>query len=143
MVHALKEICRVVNPGGCLLDLRPRATDWQVEIVIDGQVMVAGRVDNAPHVPDEQAADRAIIQMVEGGWLALEKQAICDCNLYWPTLDDMATYYAESPSPPCTIPQSLLVAGRTFLKESGQNKQVRIRLALGFSVYRRQPAQAL
>ncbi|HEY5268876.1 MAG TPA: hypothetical protein VII97_00945 [Anaerolineales bacterium] len=34
MVHALEEIQRVLAPGGTLLDLRPLADCWPVEIVL-------------------------------------------------------------------------------------------------------------
>lgn len=142
MVHALKEVWRVVIPGGSVLDLRPRATDWPVEILVDDQVMLAGRVDNAPHVPDEQAADSAIAHMVEDGWLALKKQAACDCNLYWDTPDDAHNYLVESPSPPCTISDEVMAAARELMKYAGQDKRLRLRETLGFAIYRRQDRAA-
>ena len=33
MVHALEEIRRVLLPGGILIDLRPLADRWRVEVV--------------------------------------------------------------------------------------------------------------
>ena len=35
MVHALKEGWRVLVPGGYLIDLRPRATDWPARTLTD------------------------------------------------------------------------------------------------------------
>lgn len=135
MVHALQEIWRVLLPNGQLIDLRPRATNWPLEVVVDGQVMFAGKVDNAPFVPDDSAAERAIKGAVHEGRFSLEQQASFACASYWDTLEDMLTYYAESDSPPLTIPDDVLETARKFTATVRQDSKVRIRMSMDLSSY--------
>lgn len=135
MVHALQETWRVLVPGGHLIDLRPRATNWPLEVVADGQVRLAGKVDNAPFVPDDTAADWAIKRMVREGRFMLEHQASFDCASYWDTLEDMLTYYSEDDSPPLTIPDNVLATTREFTATATQSSKVRIRMSIDLSRY--------
>ena len=137
MVHALQEIWRVLLPNGQLIDLRPRATNWPLEVVVDGQVMIAGKVDNAPFVPDDSAAERAIKAAVRERQFSLEQQASFDCASYWNTLEDMLTYYAESESPPLTIPDDVLQAARKFTATARQESKVHVRMSMDLARYRK------
>src|SRR5258705_11392001 len=103
MVHALHEIWRVLVTNGRLIDLRPRATNWPLEMVADGQASLAGKVDNAPFVPDDNAAESAIQRTVREGLFSREHYVSFDCASYWDTLEGMCAYYAESDSPPLTL----------------------------------------
>jgi hypothetical protein len=130
MVHALREIWRVLVPNGHLIDLRPRATNWPLEVVADGQVMLAGKVDNTSFVPDDSAAERAIQRTVSEGQFSLERQVSFDCASYWDTLDDMLTYYAESVNPSLTVPDDVLAAARKLAATTQQDNKVRIRVSM-------------
>jgi hypothetical protein len=137
MVHALKEIWRVLVPDGYLIDLRPHATNWPLEVVAGSQVMLAGQVDNAPFEPDEKAADKTIGHVVSEGWFAREQRAVFDCASYWSTLEDMLTYYAESGSPPLTIPENVLVKTRQLVTMTDASTKVRIRVRMVIARYRK------
>jgi hypothetical protein len=137
MVHALREIWRVLIPGGYLIDVRPRPTNWPLEVVALGQVMLVGKVDNAPFVPDDSAAEKAMTQTVREGLFSVEHQATFDCASYWDTLDDMLTYYEESENPPLTIPDDILTAAHALTAPSNQQSRVRIRVGMHLSRYRK------
>ncbi|MDL1920556.1 class I SAM-dependent methyltransferase, partial [Chloroflexi bacterium CFX5] len=48
MVHALKEIRRILKPGGTLIDLRPVEENWSVETFAATGCQVAGRLEDMP-----------------------------------------------------------------------------------------------
>jgi hypothetical protein len=135
MVHALQEIWRVLLPNGHLIDLRPRATNWPLEVVADGQVLFAGNVDNAPFVPDDRAAEQAIQRTVRGGLYSLEQKALFDCATYWDTLDDMVNHYIDGDT--LIIPDPVLARARQLTSIPRQDKKVRLRLSMGLSRYRK------
>jgi hypothetical protein len=137
MVHALREIWRVLIPGGHLIDLRPRATNWPLEVVADGQVMLAGKVDNAPFVPDDSAAESAIQRTVREGLFSPENQVSFDCASYWDTLEGMLAYQAESDNPSLTVPDDVLVKAHEFSATAHQHSKVRIRLSMDLVKYRK------
>ncbi len=60
MGYALEEIQRVLAPGGTLLDLRPLANCWPVEIVLDDSPVETGRLTDMPTgLGDDQVANMA------------------------------------------------------------------------------------
>ncbi|MGC8160094.1 hypothetical protein ACP3WZ_26575, partial [Salmonella enterica] len=60
MVHALKEIRRVLVPSGVLVDFRPIGAAWPLEIVSDRQRQLVTLLDRAPHIRDDAACEQAI-----------------------------------------------------------------------------------
>lgn len=61
MVHALEEIHRVLTPSGALLDLRPLADSWPVEIEEGNLIHETGRLDDLPlGLSDDQAANLSV-----------------------------------------------------------------------------------
>jgi hypothetical protein len=137
MVHALRETWRVLVPRGHLLDLRPRASNWPLEVVADGQVMLAGKVDNALFVPDDSAAESAIQCSVREGLYSLEQHVAFECASYWNTLDAMVTYQAESVNPSLTLPDDVLAKARELTATAHQPSKVRIRLSMDLVRYRK------
>jgi hypothetical protein len=137
MVHALREIWRVLIPGGNLIDVRPRPTNWPLEVVAPGQILLAGRVDNAPFVPDDSAAEKSMEQTVHEGLFSIDHQATFDCASYWNALEDMLTYYEETENPSLTIPDAVLAAARAFTAASNQQSRVRIRAGMHLARYQK------
>src|SRR5689334_709193 len=135
MVRALRESWRVLLPGGHLIDLRPRATNWPLEVIADGQVMLAGRVDNAPFIRDDSAAESAIRQTVHEGHFSLEHHVSFECASYWDTLDGMLEYQAEAVNPSLSVPDDVLVKAREFTATATRDSKVRIRLSMDLVEY--------
>src|SRR5262245_52842783 len=141
MVHALQEIWRVLVPGGHLIDLRPRAANWPLEVVADSQGALAGRVDNAPFVPDDNAAEGAIQRAVGEGLFLRENQVAFDCASYWDTVDDMLAYQAELDRPSFTVPDDVLAKAREFTASDNQLVKVRVGLRMDLVKYRKPASQ--
>lgn len=137
MVHALQEIWRVLVPDGCLIDLRPRATNWALEVVLDGQAMRAGQVDNTPFFADDNAAERAIKSVVHEGWFSLEHLTTFECASYWDTLEVMLTYYAGVANPSFIVPESVLATARRLAATVQLESKVRTLTSMDMGRYRK------
>lgn len=90
MVHALDEIRRVLVPDGILIDIRPLIDRWQVEVTSMREVRQTGRVQDFPvGLADDEAANTAIVQAVENGWFARERQEFFSYSYSWDTPNEM------------------------------------------------------
>jgi hypothetical protein len=61
MVHALEEIRRILVPAGILIDLRPMAGSWPVQVVSERAQREVGRLIDLPAgLADYKASNRAM-----------------------------------------------------------------------------------
>lgn len=140
MVHALKEIWRVLVPDGILLDWRHLSTNCSVEIVSGEQVRLAGLLADSMKMENTDA-DKSLAQLESEGWFIFERQQSLDYAWYWDTFDEMKAH-TEKPielnwRPPVIITQAVLTEAQRLVAESGENTKVRIRFNMVISQYRR------
>ncbi len=136
MVHALKEIWRVLIPGQNLIDLRPLTGQSRVEVIADNQVWFAGLVDDTEDKLDTMAADRSVAQMVNEGWFRQVRQAFFDYSVYWDSPDEMKAY-AETCWTKSRLPKAVLAQTRQFVAGSNGSARVRIRRKLMIARYQK------
>jgi len=90
MVHALDEIRRCLLPRGILIDLRPVADRWPVEIIRPESHHLAGRLVDLPSgLGDDQAAFQAMGQAEANGWFIREREDYFPLYYYWDTPEEM------------------------------------------------------
>jgi hypothetical protein len=131
MVHALKEIWRVLVPGGILLDLRPVSTGWPVEVVAGERVIRVGALDDSLAMGDDLAANRAIEQVIHDGWLIRERAGSFTYDWYWDTLDELKEHVEESWHP-IALPDSVYAQGqRVAANAEGASVRVRVHMVIG------------
>jgi hypothetical protein len=93
MVHALQEIRRVLAPGAALIDLRPLAANWPVEVVSGRETREAGRVSDLPRGrEDDEAANRTLAQAGEDRWFSREREEFFPFHYYWDSPSEMQQY---------------------------------------------------
>jgi hypothetical protein len=151
MVDALKDIWRVLAPGGLFIDWRDVPCDWPVEVVAGGRAHFVGFADGTRH-PDSatrsaqpDAADKALARFLDEGRFIREDRRTFECAWYWDTPDEMRAdneIPAGSAGPEWHLrvlpPQSVLKeAGYLMKKRSGA--QVRMRLTMAITRYRKRP----
>ena len=109
MVHALTESWRVLVPGGILIDIRPIICHPSIEVLLDGEVKIAGQMDDSGSLADHTAADRAVETAVSQG-LFITKQAKTpfDFTYYWESLDLMIDYITGRWSDFATLPDEVI-----------------------------------
>lgn len=136
MVHALKDIWRVLTKDGKLVDLRPFHANWPMEVLVGGQVVNVGSVDNSSSISDDLAANTAIKRAVSEGWFVQERTESFDYAWYWDSSTEMKAYF-ENKSPPIIIPATTLTRVQEFLETGDKDTVVRVRLHMLIACYRK------
>ncbi len=99
MVHALKEVWRVLKPGGVLIDLRPISVDVPLFILTTTGWKSAGLPDQSPDRIHDLAANRTIRNVVNDGLFIGLKQEYFTTKYYWKNLkelkSDVENYWKE------------------------------------------------
>lgn len=141
MVHALKEIWRVLALGGTLLDLRPFSASWPVEIVAGERVMRAGVLDDSLALADDLAANRSVAHMVSARWFSRERNGAFIYDWYWDTLDELKQHVEERWNP-VVLPDSVYRQAQRFARNVPDAK-VRVRAQMIIGRYRKQQTATL
>lgn len=92
MVHALHEIWRVLVSGGFLIDMRPFKNYRPVEIVTPTEIIDIGFIDSSAGEPDDIAAHKAMVQVVDDGHFKRQKHEEFEFLTYWDSVDDLRVY---------------------------------------------------
>src|ERR671924_725230 len=96
MVHALEEIRRVLVAGAILIDIRPLADRWPVEVGSTGAFKETGRVNDLPvQVEGDVAANQAMQEAAARGWFEREQEALFPLLYSWDTPSEMEDFIAE------------------------------------------------
>ncbi len=137
MVHALAECRRVLTPGGLLIDLRPFAGNWPLEVVTATHQWPAGTLDDSQERPDDQAANGAIAAALDAGWFVEERATTFQFAWYWDTLAELEAYIVERWSTVMRLPVGTRRAVQRLLAEAGPGARVRFRRGMRLGRYRR------
>ena len=140
MVHALAECRRVLTPGGLLIDLRPFAGNWPLEVARGARHWTVGTLDDSLERPDDQAANAAMAAAVRAGWFVLERTLTFTFTWYWDTLDELEAYIAERWSTVMQLPGETRAAARRRLEAAGPGARLRFCRRMLLGRYRRREA---
>ena len=125
MVHALKEIWRVLVPDGILIDMRPVVENRDVEVVTGEQVVRAGYFDTSPISSIFIDADDAISQVVRECWFVQERKIVFDFFWYWDTVEDVQEYIEDNWAEDIIVPGGLWDEVQRLLADGGSEARVR------------------
>lgn len=138
MVHALEEVHRVLAVDGVLIDLRPVADRWPVEIISSGRCWPAGRLDDLPQqLADDAASNAALDQARLAGSFVLERQETFDFSYYWDSLQEMRDYVDAEWVDFCALPGSVFEQALAIWDQIDPGGQARVRLKMQLGVWRR------
>lgn len=137
MVHALRECRRALTAGGLLLDLRPFAGNWPLEVVAGSRVWAAGTLDDSQEIPDDRAANAAMADVVRREWFRPEQATTFEFAWYWTSLAELEEYIAARWSTVMRLAGPVRAAVRRGLAEAGPGARVRFRRGMLLGRYRR------
>jgi len=96
MVHALEEIRRVLVPDGILIDLRPLADNWRVEVVSLREVKRTGRVEDLlEQTNGDLASNAAMMEVEQRRWFKREQDELFSFVYSWDTPSEMEEFVNE------------------------------------------------
>jgi SAM-dependent methyltransferase len=131
MVHALREIHRVLIPGGILIDLRPLDERWPVEVTSKRETRQIGRLlDFDCAIASDESANRAVDQMAAEGRFAREDGETFPFFYYWDTPNEMQEYIAEEWADYNGLEEATVQAARSAWAVADADSRVRIRMKM-------------
>jgi hypothetical protein len=131
MVHALKEIHRVLKPGCILVDLRPLADRWPVEISTKGGFLETGRVIDLPTgLGDDMAADESAQEAARLGWFMRQQEFSFPFYTYWDDPGEMISYISERWTDFLILEDVVRTATWNAWKVAGSRSRVRIKMTM-------------
>lgn len=137
MVHALAECRRVLQVGGRLIDLRPHAAGWPVEIVGQDTRILAGQLDDVLGRSDDIASDIAVSEAVRRGWFEKENEEFFEYSYYWDTVDQMNEFIEAEWCDFASVPDNVLSETRRLVQLTGEPVQIRVRRTMLIASYRK------
>lgn len=134
-MHALERIWRALAPKGVLVDVRPIAARWPLEVVTPVRVQRAGRVDDSPSLADDRAADRALRVIERRGLLRRSQRAVFSLAYVWDSLEEMQAYVAERWEGCAVLPHAVIERAARLSQAGAEPARVRIVLRMVISAY--------
>ncbi len=129
MVHALSEIRRTLIPGGMLIDVRPLAGSWPVEVTTARKIDVAGTVVDLPSGPADDHAANATLAKAEGdGWFRRLAEENFPLSYYWDSPSEMLQYLEEEWSDFASLDAGTQSSVRAKWAIADADARVRIRM---------------
>lgn len=131
MVHALDEIRRVLVPGGVLIDIRPVADQWGIEVGSAGRIKESGRVEDLPVQVDADTASNEAMKEVESrGWFQREQETFFPFLYSWDTPSEMEQYVAEEWYDFAALSEEVKMATRSAWAIADADSRVQVRVKI-------------
>ena len=129
MVHALHEVRRVLVSQGTLIDLRPLAGNWPVEVVSGRSAQEAGHVSDLPSaLEDDAAANQAIAESASQGLFRRQSEESFPFHYYWDSPNDMKAFVEEEWQGFACVTDEVWKAVRSLWISEGAQARVRVRV---------------
>lgn len=134
MVDALSEIRRVLVPGGFLIDIRPLANRWPIEVGSDQGFRETGRVEDLPlQVNGDIASNQAMQEVERRGWFRREQEELFPFFYTWDTPSEMEEFIAEDWSDFIQLTEPAKRATRSAWASADAQARVRIHVQISIT----------
>lgn len=137
-MHALEEIRRILVPDGILIDLRPLADRWPVDVTSDRACREIGRLTDLPAgLADDETANNAIEEAARRGWFVRESEQNFSFLYYWETPEEMREHIKEKWGDFIQLEEDVFGAVQSAWAASGGGKRVRVRMKMLLTRWRK------
>lgn len=131
MVHALNEIRRVLAPAGILIDLRPLAGNWPIEVASSREIKEAGRVSHLPAgFEDDQAANESMAKAAAQNWFVRKREEFFPFFYYWDSPKEMQAYVDDDWAAFVTIDDETWKNIRSLWAVADADARLRVRVKM-------------
>jgi hypothetical protein len=138
MVHALKEARRVLIPEGLLIDIRPLAERWPIEVVSARGIQETGRVNDLPEqVNADLASNRALQEVDARGWFRREQEELFPFFYSWDTPSELEEFIAEDWADFIELDEQTKRTTRAVWASGDADSRVQVRMKVLISRWRK------
>lgn len=120
-----------------MIDLRPIASGWPVEILTKTSELFVGRLDDSDRSKTDSATNRAIMDAVRSGWFRKEYEDSYDYAYYWDSVEKMKAFIEEDWSETAFLSNDVADEAQRLLLEAGAGAEIRIRRNMVIARYRK------
>ena len=139
MVHALREIRRVLIREGILIDMRPLAEGWPVEVVSSNEFKETGHVMDLPdQVSGDAAANAAMKEAESRGWFVREREGLFPFFYSWDTPSEMEEFIKEDWADFIDLGDETRTATRSAWALGNADSRVRVRMKVLITRWKKQ-----
>ena len=137
-MHALEEIRRVLVPDGILIDLRPLADNWRVEVVSLREVKRTGRVEDLPvQTNGDVSANEAMKEAEKRGWFKREQDELFPLFYSWDTPSEMEEFVDDDWQDFVGMTEDTRRATRAAWAVADADGRVRVRVEVWIAKWRK------
>lgn len=135
MVHALEITRDLLKQGSLLIDLHPSGQPPTIEAHVDGQLLLAGQVQETNDFVEYFQADAALADVTARGLFALERMELFPYLLHAPTVTAMADYIDAEWSDAVLV-EAVIDRAKALLGQPGEGREIVAREIIRIGRYR-------
>lgn len=120
-----------------MIDLRPLASGWPVEIVSPDTEILAGRIDDNKRIRVDVASNNAVSAAIQRGWFKKENEDLFEYAYYWDTVEEMMAYVEADWWNAAVVPNDVAVEAHRLVEVAGERVEIRIRRTMVIASYRK------
>ncbi len=138
MVHALSEIHRVLMPDGVLIDMRPLANHWPVEVISGHGFEETGRADDLPdQLNADTSSNEAMREAESRNWFKHEQDGFFPFFYVWDTPSEMEEFISEEWTDFAQLSEEAKRATRSAWALGDADSRVRVRMKVLLSRWKK------
>jgi len=135
MVHALEITHSLLKPGGLLIDIHPTSEHPLVEAHVDGEVRLAGYIDELDNFEKYFKADEALAEVNSRGLFLLEQEGFFSFLYHAPTIAELADFIAAEWSD-AILHEETIKQARQLMGEPGGGREIVVREPIRITRFR-------
>jgi hypothetical protein len=121
-----------------LIDLRPVADRWPVEVMATKARWVVGQLEDLPlQLADDAACANAMSQAARAGWFVQEGAQTFDLWYSWDTPEAMRDYIVEEWNGYCELLAQVYEQAQALWVQAGSGRIMRVRLKMHLGRWRK------
>lgn len=134
-MHALEITRGLLKRDGLLIDIHPNGEPPPIEVHVDGEVLLAGYLEETSDFVEYFEADGALADVTARGLFELEREGLFMFMTHAPTIkalvDHLKAEWSDAVLPEKSIEQAMALVG-----EPGKDREIILRESVRISRYR-------
>lgn len=135
MVHALEQTHGLLKKGGLLIDIHPSGKPPPIEVHVDGEVLLAGYLEEKGGFVEYLEADAALVSVTRRGLFELEREGMFPFKTHASSVVALTDYF-EAQWSDAVLPEDVMGRLVALMAKSGRAKEVVVREDVRIARYR-------